>query len=201
MINSVTLSCFKQHENLHVDFTDGLVALKGANEAGKSTVYAAIRYALYGIRALQDTLENTVTWGKPEKALKVVLVLTHAGKQYKISRAKSGAELTAEGLTVSGQAEVTRFVERLFGVSADTASKIMVANQSGIKGALEDGSAVSLIEKLANINVVDELITKVQEQLPSGSVKLLQAALDEIGDLVLPLDPVPESFGFSGICS
>jgi DNA repair exonuclease SbcCD ATPase subunit len=204
MLTKLTLTNFKGHESLVVNFSAGLVALKGANEIGKSSIYHAILYALYGSRALPLTLAETVTYDKPESSLRVVLEFLFESVSYKITRSKSGAELvsTAAGangqpVTANGQAEVTKFVERLFGVNADTAKHLMVANQSGLKGALEGGGAVALIEKLANIDLIDRLIAKVQQELPCGSTKQLQTVLDEIGDLVAPvLDLKEESLLF-----
>lgn len=187
MLNKLTLTNFKRHEHLVLDFAEGLSALKGANEAGKSTCYHAIAYAFFGARALPLTLAETVTYDKPESSLKVELKFTHEGVGYTIVRSKSGATLTCAAFTASGQNEVTKAVEKLFGVNADTASKIMVASQGGLRGALESGDAVPLIEKLSNLSLIDELIGKINEQLPSGNTKSLVEAISSLEDLVHPV--------------
>jgi len=127
-----------------------------------------------------------VTWGKPTNTLKVALEFSHTGVDYKISRSKSGAELSSQGLLVSGQSEVTAYVERLFKVNAATASAIMLANQGQVRGAL-DGGAVPLIEKLSDLGLIDSLVTLVQDNLPCGSTKQLELKVVELGrDLVQP---------------
>ena len=188
MINKLVLTNFKKHENLTIDFGSGLVALKGANEAGKSTIYHAIVYAMFGSRALPLSLAETVTYGLPDSSLKVVLEFTFGGVLYHISRSKSGAVLTAGTVTANGQAEVTRYVENLFGVNADTASKLMIASQNSLRGALEGNGAVPLIEKLSNLELIDELITKVQEQLPSGNTRSLLAQIEDLQSLTAPVN-------------
>lgn len=188
MIVSLELWNFKSVEYDLMRLSPGLTALRGLNERGKSTRFEAISYALYGARALNLSLAETVTWGKPESSLKVKLVFKHSGSEYEIRRSKAGAELSCktQNLLASGQAEVTKYVEGLFGVNADTAGKLTVASQNALRGALEGRAAVPLIEKLANINLIDELIAKVQEQLPSGSTKALEATLEQCSRLPEP---------------
>lgn len=187
MITKLTLTNFKKHENLVIDFAAGLTALKGANEAGKSTVYHGIVYALFGARALPLTLAETVTYDKPETSLKVELVFTFEGATYTVTRSKSGAVITNGTVTANGQVEVTKFVEKLFGVNADAATKLMVASQGGLRGALESGEAVPLIEKLANIDLIDQLIAKMQAQLPCGNTKQIVEALEIASQAVKPV--------------
>lgn len=194
MIKSLELWNFKRVEHSLNNFELGLTALKGANEAGKSSRYQAIAYALFGARSLPLSLAETVTWGKPESSLKVRLIFDYAGNEYTVQRNKAGAELFCKALNllVSGQSEVTKYVEGLFGVNADTASKLTVASQNELRGALEGKAAVPLIEKLANISMIDTLISKVQERLPSGSTKALEAALEACSGLQEPVTDFSE---------
>ena len=187
MLNNLTLTNFMQHEALTVNFTPGLNALRGANEAGKSSIFVAIAYAFYGARALPMSMEDTVTWTKPVSTLRVDLAFSHTGLNYTIARRKSGAELLGpDGLRVSGQSEVTSYIENLFGASLTVAVATMIAGQSELKDSL-DGSAVSLIEKLSNVGLIDQLVTKVQANLPCGNTKLFETQLAALADLVEPV--------------
>jgi hypothetical protein len=62
----------------------------------------------------------------------------------------------------------------------------MIANQSSLQDGL-DGSAISLIEKLSNMGVIDEYVLKIQETLPSGSTKALEAQIAGFADLKKPV--------------
>lgn len=186
MITKLVLTNFKKHENLTLTFSEGLSALRGSNEAGKSSLFQSIVYAFFGARALPLTLAQTVTYDKPEASLKVELDFVFEGTTYKIVRSKSGAVITNGTVSANGQTEVTKFVEGLFGVNADAATKLMIASQNGLRGALESGEAVPLIEKLANIDLIDGLISKIQDQLPSGNTSTLVASIAEIDKLEEP---------------
>ena len=186
MITKLVLTNFKRHENLAILFGNGMTALRGGNEVGKSSVYHAIVYAFFGARALPLTLAETVTYDKPEGSLKVEMDFVFEGVTYKIIRSKSGAVISNGTVTANGQAEVTKFVERLFGINADAATKLMIASQNGLRGALETGEAVALIEKLANIDLIDKLIGKIQDQLPCGNTANTVAAIEELDSLKEP---------------
>lgn len=191
MITTLKLTNFQRHEDLTVNFTSNLNAIRGLNEAGKSSLMRAIAYAFFGSRALPVALEDTVTWGKPVASLKVELTFTHGGKAFSITRKKSGAELVGDGVVASGQAEVTAFVENLFGASAAVAQATMVANQSSLQNGL-DSSAMPLIEKLANMSLIDELIGKIQTKLPSGNTKGVEAQLQAVSDVQKPVADTAE---------
>ena len=192
MITGLKLTNFKRHEALEIALTSGLQVLRGANEAGKSTIFRAVAYALFGSRALELSLEETVTWGKPVASLKVELAFVHNKVNYTIVRKKSGAELvSSDGVTASGQAEVTAFIERLFGANANIAQATMLANQASLQDG-QDSSAMPLIERLANMRLIDELIDKVQQKLPSGSTKGLEAQIHAIADTQRPVLDIAE---------
>lgn len=193
MLISLQLTNFKKHENLEVNFSQGLVALRGLNEAGKSSLLQAVAYALYGSRALPMSLEKTVTYGKPESTLKVSLKFAHEGVIYEVTRSKSGALLSGTGVTANGQSEVTRFVENLLRVPADVALNIMLAKQGHLRGALEGGgNAVALIESMSNMGLLDSLITGIQSKLPSGNTKLVAARVESLSEVVQPMQDFTE---------
>ena len=172
MLLSLKTANFRKLVNHSFDFSPGLSAIRAANEAGKSTMTEAIGYALFGSEALRESLQDVVTWGEKESSLKVELRMQVNQNVVDIRRGKSGAELDVDGqLTVTGQKEVTRFVENLLGTAPKVAGKLMVASQASLRGALADGptATAELIERLSNFQLIDEVIQLVVENLPSGS--------------------------------
>ena len=193
MIKTLTLVNFRKHRDLHIDFAQGLTVLAGDNEAGKSSVLEALLYAWGGSRALPRSLDATVTYGQPVSSLKVQLTFEVGGVLYTLTRSKAGAELAGGGSLSVGQTEVTAAVERLLGASAATLSRLLVARQTDLKGvAAEGAAAVKLIEELAELGAIEDLVEKVQAQLPYGSTK---AALEKIE--VLRQEHAPELPDFS----
>jgi DNA repair exonuclease SbcCD ATPase subunit len=170
MINTLQLTNFRQHRDLTLNFTLGTNCIRGTNESGKSTILSAILYAFFGAKALNQTLEDVVTYDQPVSSLKVQMMFTLHGVEYQVSRGKSGAELTFGRETVTGQTEVTKMVEKLLGANAATAGKLMVAEQNDLRGVLSEGPTATgaLIESLADFELIDKLLELVQT-LPSGA--------------------------------
>jgi len=172
MIKTLKLTKFRQHVDRQFDFTDGLQLLKSPNEGGKSTTIESILFALYGSRTLRDSLAQCVTWGHKENELKVELVIEVDGQEFFYRRSKAGAEVIKDGVVfVTGQAEVTAFSATLLGADAKTAGSLMLADQSGLRGALDEGPAAvsGLMSKLADFDTIDRIILAMQETLLLGA--------------------------------
>lgn len=203
MLNNLTLTNFRKHQNLSVDFTPGMNVIRAANEIGKSSLIESVAYALFGSRSLRTPIEQTVTWGEPVNTLKVELALTVDGKVYNFKRSKSGAEVTVNGTVFcTGQNEVSALAASLLGADATTASKLLLASQNGIRGALEEGpKALSLlIEDLADMAVFDTILEAAQTKLVLGSPLLLEERLKgaestlEAATQSLPTKPNEDEF-------
>jgi DNA repair exonuclease SbcCD ATPase subunit len=186
MLKKITIKNFRKHTNSVFSFEDGLSVMRGANEAGKSTLLEAIAYALFGVKALRSPLAEAVTWGEPENTLKVVLEISVDFIDYVISRGKSGAEINYDGGTVTGQTEVTNFIAAKLKVDSNSAAKLMLSTQMDIRGALEAGpkATTELSERLAEFDQIDRLIELIQEKLSLGSAdgarQLLAAAQEKL---------------------
>lgn len=179
MLNKITLKNFRRHRDLSVTFGAGMTAIRALNEQGKTTLLEAIAYACSGVKAIRDSLDDVVTWGEPTNTLKVTLEIVVDGVVYEIKRGKSGAEVNYDGGIVTGQTEVTNFVAKLLKMDAGAAARLTLSNQNAIRGALEEGpkATTELIEKLADFDIIDNLIELMQEKLTLGSSSQLDAQL------------------------
>lgn len=181
MLNWLKLTNFSQHTDRTFVFSDGLNVMRGQNEAGKSKIISSLLYLWFGSGALDGTLADAVTYGMEEKTLKVEGSMTFDGIEYTMHRAKSGAQIKYGDQLVSGATECTRFMERLLGGKSDLVKKLIVAEQNSIRGILtSEDKAGALIENLAELDVVDELIEKIQNQLASGPTKSQELLVTEL---------------------
>src|SRR5512146_3154187 len=65
---SLVVDNFKQFEHVELTFQAGFTVVKGANEAGKSTIQAAILVALFmDPNAPEDVLDEFTRWGQNER--------------------------------------------------------------------------------------------------------------------------------------
>ena len=203
MLKRIKLTNFQKHEKLEVDFGLGLTALRAANEAGKSTLLRAVCYALFGAKGVKESLDDLVTWDQPVNTLKVELEFELEGVVYTVVRGKSGAELRYPGASVTGQTETAKFISTLLDSDAATATKLILANQGEIRGALAGGAAATteLIEKLAQMGQLDDLIEKLQARLATGSTAAAEsevASAQEALDAAAQLEP-PDFAGMQAL--
>ena len=188
MFKRAKLTNFRQHRNLEVFFTAGVNAIRGENEAGKTTLLEAMAYVLFGARiALREALADVVTWGEKEASLKAELDVEIDGVLYLGKRSKSGAEIWREGADrplVTGVDECTKYWETLLGVPAKLSTNLMLANQASLRGALQQGAAapVTLIQTLANFKIIDEIIALVMDEVPNGQTKAISERVQMLKD-------------------
>jgi DNA repair exonuclease SbcCD ATPase subunit len=195
MFKRLKLTNFRQHRDREIIFTPGVNALRGANEAGKTTFLEAAAYVMFGaVVALREALPLVVTYGEKESSLKVELDIEISGVTYFAKRSKAGAEVWVAGgvkPVVVGQNECTKFFEAQFMCSAKVAANLMLANQGALRGALEEGPSAPmvLIETLANFKLIDNIISLVGANVPNGHTKTLEENVERLkGQIDAPVE-------------
>ena len=183
MLTKIKLENFRQHLNLELDFKNGVTVLRGSNEQGKTTVFEAVAFALFGVKACRNN--DLTTWGEPDNSHKVTLDFTAHDEQCTITRTKSSAELQVTRAcgsvrVVTGQTETVKAVETMLGLKPGLGSQLMFVGQSQIQGILAEGGAktTSFIEKLADLDVIDKLVTELQDNYPTGKTLVLDDMLE-----------------------
>ena len=93
---------FKPYADAELNLRDGVTVIHGLNGSGKSSLLEACFFALYGARALDDTLEEVVTTGADEA--EVTLGFVHDGAAYEITRElrRSGDRISTTTCTLDG---------------------------------------------------------------------------------------------------
>lgn len=128
--------------------SDGLYLITGDTGAGKTTVFDAICYALYGRPSGENRDEGMLrsTYADNDTKTEVRLVFSHRGQTYEVARnpeymrkkqrgegmttEKAGAELHfPDGVVISGKKEVTGAVENLLGVDRGQFTQIAMLAQ------------------------------------------------------------------------
>ena len=196
MIKSLHLTNFRQHADLALNFSEGVNVLRGANEAGKSTVFEAVNFAMFGVRACRNS--DITRWGAQPNSHAVGLTFTAGSITYELKRSTGGAEITWEGGRVTGQTEVSRFCEELLELKPGTGSKLMFVGQNSVRGILEEGGAKSaqMIESLAGFDQIETWIETLQAEFPIGRTELyeqsLQVATQRAAELEDELAALPD---------
>ncbi len=180
MLKELELHNVLKHKHLKVNFAEGLNIIRGANEAGKSSMIEGLAYNWFGSAALDKSLDDSVHRGVKKTKFKTRTVLDMQGSEIVCERGASGAEIHRDGKVLcTGQREVTLKMEELFGLPTSKSQDIILAAQNSIRGVLSAGPAAAMefVEKLGDFQQADQLIRGFTLKVTTGQVKPLEVQL------------------------
>lgn len=112
MTLTITLNEFRYHKNYTLILRQGITHLSGRNGAGKSTIAAAIRWALYG------SLRKVTPREKPKAKTSVNLLYEDDKTRIEILRVRGGRLLYKEEETTREGEEAQSHITRRFGTES-----------------------------------------------------------------------------------
>ncbi|MGB7401273.1 MAG: SMC family ATPase [Arcobacter sp.] len=171
------LENFKRYKTFELDFQEGLVGIIGKNGSGKSTIFEAILFALYGEfkdRGYKDIVRNANATDKD--AVVVELNFEFDSIEYKVVREFRGKALSANAklyknaeLITSGAKEVTTSIMKLTKMSKEAFLHTLFASQKELTSLSNSKpeDRKRMIRKLLGLEKIDyiekELIEKSRE--------------------------------------
>ena len=208
----LTMSAFGPYANRTVLELDklgesGLYLICGDTGAGKTTIFDAITFALYGEASggVRDSGMFRSNYAKPETPTEVELVFLCRGEKYTIKRnptylrpkqrgdglteCKADAELTyPDGHTVTKAMEVTKAVAELLGIDRNQFVQIAMIAQGEFQKLLtvDTKERLDIFRKLfqtENYQQLQERLNEAKRAL-EGECKTLRQGLDQyIGEI------------------
>ncbi len=106
-ILSISLKNIKSHRKKELHFVNGINVLSGDNGVGKSTIFEAIGYALFGVdaRDFVGNIERFITIGAKKGAISVTFI-TDDGDAYRVSRSVGAGSKWLLSREINGLFEV-----------------------------------------------------------------------------------------------
>ncbi|MBX2891960.1 MAG: SMC family ATPase [Saprospiraceae bacterium] len=92
ILNNLKLANYKQYAALSLDFREGLVGIIGKNGAGKSTIFEAILYCLFGRDESNKNLVRS-SFADPKASVELMLEFTLGESLYRVRREFRGKAL------------------------------------------------------------------------------------------------------------
>jgi len=177
ILSKLHLENFKKYSTYDIEFGEGLVGIIGKNGSGKSSIFEAILFALYGEakkRGNKELIRNANASTKD--AVVVELEFEFEALSYKISREFRGKALSANAkfykngeLTTTGAKEVTTAIVNLTKMSKDAFMHTLFASQKELTSlsTLKNEDRKKMIRKLLGLEKIDfvekELVEKSRE--------------------------------------
>lgn len=195
ILNKLELVNFKKYTNKTFTFDEGLVGIIGKNGSGKSTIFEAILFALYGelkTKGAKDFIRNSTVSEK--EAVSVTLEFEFENFTYKVIREFRGKSLSAnakfyknEELVTTGAKEVTNSIVKLVKMGRDSFMHTLFASQKELTSLsnLKPEDRKRMIRKLLGLEKIDAIETMLVEKSRG-----LKREIDAFRDLLLSSDEI-----------
>ena len=195
ILNNLELVNFKKYTNKKFTFEEGLIGIIGKNGSGKSTIFEAILFALYGelkTKGAKDFIRNSTVSEK--EAVSVTLEFEFEDFTYKVIREFRGKLLSAnakfyknEELITTGAKEVTNSIVKLVKMGRDSFIHTLFASQKELTSLsnLKPEDRKRMIRKLLGLEKIDAIETMLVDKSRG-----LKRDIDAFRDVLLSSDEI-----------
>lgn len=186
ILKSLRLKNFRCFKNLQLDFDENLIAFIGNNGAGKTSIFEAIFYALFGFgHSLERGGKDYIVHDKADEVLcEIELIFDLDELEYKIQRKIKGNNLNVEAFLYRGDkpdrpiAErdtgVTSEIQRLLGMTYQTFKISVFSAQKELDAftELQPEKRKEEIRKLLNLNMIKESIGLIRSDVRDIQIRI-----------------------------
>ena len=189
MLNRLHIkNCFK-HRDAVFDFAEGLTAITGPNESGKSLLLEMIRFALFGIDATRGSSPDYKdTW--------VALEFVVNGAEYRVERSRRPRLTNAAGEELAvGTTPVNAKIKEIFGYDLLVFDVANACNQGEVEALsnMKPSERKRMVDQTIGLNALDDIIKWLTDEISttSNTVDFLQKKVVAPERPVPPDDPRP----------
>lgn len=173
ILNNLKLSNYKQYASLSLEFREGLVGIIGKNGAGKSTIFEAILYCLFGRDESNKNLVRS-SFADPKANVLLELDFSIGETRYRVRREfrgkalAVGAELYKNDLMVAkGVSAVNDELVAVLHMERDAFKRSVFSGQKELS-ELSDTSGEArkrMVRKMLGLDTLDEVQVKVNADI------------------------------------
>lgn len=192
ILKNLTLKNFRKFKNATIEFPDGVTGVVGLNGAGKSTIFEAVAWVLYGPVAARTAADQIKTKNLASTdPCRVELEFVFEGENYRVVREMKGKSLTVQATaTINGKVaatsaeSVTRFIQKKLGMDFKSFFTSIFARQKELNAlsSMNASERRPLILRMLGIDSLDDVIKEIRSDKKEQSNivdKLSEEILDE----------------------
>ena len=194
ILKSLHLKNFRKFKDAMIEFPDGITGVVGLNGVGKSTLFEAVAWVLYGPVSARTSIDQIKRDGaEPSDPCQVELEFIFEDDTYRVVREMSGKNLQASGtatvngsIAATGAETLTKFIQRKLGMDWKSFYTSLFAKQKELNAlsSMNPSERRQLILRMLGIDVVDDIIQEIRTDArdKKTTVEKLQAnLLDDTG--------------------
>jgi exonuclease SbcC len=171
IIKTLTLKNYRKFKNAVIEFPDGVTGVIGLNGVGKSTIFEALAWVLYGSVAARTPADQIKRDGADKKdSCRVELEFIFEGDTYRVIREMSGKNLTPSAtalvnskIVAKGAGVVSKFIQNRLGMDFKSFYTSIFAKQKELNAlsSMNASERRPLILKMLGIDSLDEIIKEI----------------------------------------
>jgi len=194
ILKNLALKNFRKFKNATIEFPDGVTGVIGLNGAGKSTIFEAIAWVLYGSVAARTSADQIKRHGALHSdPCRVELEFVFEDDNYRIIREMSGKHLIASAtatvngkIAATGAEVVSRYVQKKLGMDFKSFFTSIFAKQKELNAlsTMIASERRPLILKMLGIDSLDDVIKEIKSDKRDKDAlieRLNQDLVDETG--------------------
>lgn len=169
-LKTLSLQNFKRYASFEMTFEEGLCGILGRNGSGKSTIFEAVFFALYGEYKNKELLKTSGVEGN----VKVELCFNINEKEYTIIREFRGKVMAPQAtlkmnneMYASGAREVTIVINKLLGMGKEAFLHTVFASQKELTAlsSMKNDERKTMMRRLLGLEKIDKIETMIREVL------------------------------------
>ncbi len=194
ILKTLALINYRKFLKETIEFPDGITGVVGLNGVGKSTIFEAVAWALYGSVAARTSADQIKRdTAKTSDPCKVILDFQYEDDAYRIIREMSGKNFTINAtlrknseLIATGAGIVNKYIQKKLGMDFKSFYTSIFAKQKELNAlsTMNASERRPLILKMLGINSLDEIIREINTDKKTKQTivnKLSQDLIDENG--------------------
>lgn len=173
ILNTLRLSNYKQYGHLELEFREGLVGIIGKNGAGKSTIFEAILYCLFG-RDEGNKAHVRSAFADPKATVELQLDFTIGETVYRVKREFRGKALAVgaefyknDALVAKGVSPVNEELVKVLHMERDAFKRSVFSGQKELS-ELSDTTGEArkrMVRRMLGLDTLDETQSRVNVDL------------------------------------
>lgn len=173
ILNTLSLSNYKQYSHLELDFREGLVGIIGKNGAGKSTLFEAILFCLFG-KEEGNKAHVRSAFADPKAVVELVLCFSIGEIQYKVKREFRGKALAVgaelyknDQLVAKGVSPVNDELVNILHMERDAFKRSVFSGQKELSELSDATGEVrkKMVRRMLGLDTLDDVQIRINTDL------------------------------------